>query len=170
MYDNNDSLIGKDIVIEDAGKTGGVTALMHVYPRLSNVIQPSLTFGVGTSLDLNYSPLFGGSIMFGRENRFALSGGYNFSNVKVVSAKYPINGHFERLKPDVVTLDTYNRFKRGGFLSVTYSLGLTKKTQEATATAPSKTEEKKPEKEKLNVEKPKDEKKEETKKLALALA
>jgi hypothetical protein len=132
-----DSVIGKDIINEqdgEKGRTGGVTALMHVYPRLGS-FQPAITFGVGGSLDLNYSLLFGGSILFGRENRFGLSGGFNFSSIKVLSNKYYDNGVLIRQKPDVTTVDTYNTMERGAFLSFTYSLGLTKKTQDVSANA-----------------------------------
>jgi hypothetical protein len=132
-----DSLIGKDIVNEqggEKGRTGGVTALMHVYPRLGS-FQPAFTFGVGGSLDLNYSLLFGGSLLFGRENRFGLSAGLNFSSIKVISNKYYDNGVLIRQKPDVSTVDTYNKMKRGFFMSFTYSLGLTKKTQEVSTGA-----------------------------------
>src|SRR5690606_15641530 len=86
-----DTLSAKEIIdegVKNAGRhTAGITALMHIYPRVGSV-QPSLTFGVGKSLDLNYSFLFGGSLLLGKDNRFAISSGFNFSNVKTLSNKY----------------------------------------------------------------------------------
>lgn len=131
-----DSVVAKDIVNEQGknfGKhTAGVNALMHLYPRMSS-FQPALTFGVGKSLDLNYSLLVGASILLGRDNHFVISGGLNYSNVKVLS-----NGNLDdknsrlRVGKDVTAVNTYNQFKRGGFISITYALSA-KKIQTAEA-------------------------------------
>ncbi|WEK20510.1 MAG: hypothetical protein P0Y49_05085 [Candidatus Pedobacter colombiensis] len=121
----NDSTNKKEIVNEGnfSGGTAGINALMHIYPRLSKHFNASLTFGVGKALDLNYSILFGGSLLFGRDNRFALSGGWNLSNIKVLSqANLDSTGSRVQLANDATDVKYDNKFKRGAFVSFTYSL------------------------------------------------
>jgi hypothetical protein len=102
---------------------------MHVYPRLG-AVNTGPTFGVGLSLDLNYSLLLGWSLLLGQRNRVALSGGLNYSSVKVLSENYQeIDG--KKLLPGSTTeVNRYNITKQGYFLSLTYSFGLSNKQQE----------------------------------------
>jgi len=141
-YILTDTLRGKDIRGENGDQNGkgtvGVMALMHVYPRLGD-LQPAFSFGFGKALDLNYSVLAGGSIMFGKRNRFALSGGINFSSVKVLSAKYfDDQGVLIRQPKEAGTLDTFNKIKTGGFIGFSYSLSGKKTQQAAAADSPPK--------------------------------
>lgn len=140
-----DTLSAKEVVDEggkDFGKhTAGITALMHIYPRMGSV-QPALTFGVGKGLDLNYSFVFGGSLLMGRDNRFVISSGYNYSNVKTLSNRYlDVDNNLMEVDKSATSVVNVNRFKRGGFLSLTYSFGA-KKVQKA-APVEEKKEEKK---------------------------
>ncbi|OQP58273.1 hypothetical protein A3860_08110 [Niastella vici] len=133
-----DSVIGKDLVKEGGDNFGkssvGINALMHIFPRLGHV-QPALSLGVGTSLDLNYSLLLGASVILGRQNRFALSAGANWSSIKTLSAKYlDDNGKMVRQVKTVTSIDMHSKVKSGFFVSLTYSLGLTSKTQKVAGT------------------------------------
>jgi len=124
------TIMMKEIIQDSDGKeTIGITALMHVYQRLG-VINTGPTFGVGVSLDLNYSLLLGWSILLGQKNRVALSAGFNFSSVKELSKNYQeINGKL--LLPNSSTeVNRHNTTKQGYFISLTYSFGLSNKKQE----------------------------------------
>jgi hypothetical protein len=143
-YNLRDKIVGdtvqsKEIVDQHFARNGkstvGIMALMHIYPRLGSV-QPAFTFGFGKSLDLNYSVLIGGSLMFGKGNRFGISGGFNFSSVQALAGKYyDDKGILIKSQPKSITsLDSYNKIRRGGFIGFSYSLwGGTKKTQEASS-------------------------------------
>ena len=126
----NDTIDKKQIFTDNSGNgTIGAIALMHVYPKLGN-LKPALSVGIGASTNLNYSFLLGGSLILGRKNRIVLSGGYNYSNVKRLAKNY-LQVDEKRLLPQEKTeVSTYNKGKGGFFLSLTYSLGLTKKSQE----------------------------------------
>lgn len=131
---------GKNDIISEGnngGKTIGVDALMHIYPRLLNGFNPALTFGLGKSLDLNYSVLLGFSLLAGRNNHFVFSGGMNISNIKMLSKAYIDNSGKPIPQPVSLTnINTYNGFKRGAFLSFSYAFGGTAaKTQTASDTS-----------------------------------
>ena len=133
-----DSVIAKSIVSERGDKNGrgafGVTAQANIYPRLGTV-QPAVTVGLGGSLDLNYSFLLGGGLVIGKSNRFMLSGGWNLSSRKVLSDKYDdVASGQGNLPKSTTTLDTRNALKSGFFLSLTYSLSLNIKKQQASST------------------------------------
>jgi hypothetical protein len=122
------------MLITNEGKakgTLGINALMHIYSRLGDV-SPTAVLGVGKSIDLNYSFLLGAGIAFGHDDRFAISGGFNYSNIKTLSNKYIGSDGAPLPLPKTATdITTYNVFKWGKFISFTYSLGLNKKTQTA---------------------------------------
>jgi len=130
-------VIGKKIVPDGGDKNGrsavGINALAHITYRMGTV-QPSLVLGLGSSLDLNYSLLIGAGVSIGRGNRIVLSGGLNYSSVKVLSDKYrDVTGQLLPQVKDVTSLDTYNKVRTGWFLGLTYSLG-SHKSQAAAAT------------------------------------
>jgi hypothetical protein len=125
------------LIVPEGGTKGtiGITGLMHVYSRLGSVT-PSFVLGAGKTLDLNYSLLTGIGVLFGTDNKFAISGGANFSNIKALSNKYlNDDGTKIPLSKSVTDISTYNVTRRAWFISFTYSLGLTKKTQTASAPA-----------------------------------
>ncbi|WP_276372931.1 hypothetical protein [Chryseolinea sp. H1M3-3] len=150
----------KEIIPEDKKGTIGVTALMHLHARVGDV-SPAFSFGVGAAPDLNYSFLLGGSLLIGRNNRFALSGGFNFSSIKVLSQSYYENGVTIEVPNETTSLDTYNKLTRGGFVSLTYSFGLGKKKQEASDGGDTANKEKEDEAEEGEKEKKEEKKKEE---------
>ncbi|MCG8331061.1 MAG: hypothetical protein MI974_25435 [Chitinophagales bacterium] len=116
----NGELESKSIIEENTSKgTLGIAALAHFYPRRGR-FSLGPTFGFGASLDLNYSILGGGSLVFGNRHRVMLSGGFNLSNVKRLSASNFIN---EELPPNV-DFSTVNRLETGYFVSFTYTFGL----------------------------------------------
>lgn len=132
----NDSTTKNEIVNDGNfnGGTLGIAALMHFYRRITPGFNPSVTFGLGKSLDLNYSILLGGSVLIGRQNRIAFSGGWNISNIKAISKSHLDDAGTKMLLPQSATdVSYYNKFKQGGFASFTYSFGLTQKKQAASA-------------------------------------
>lgn len=127
----HDTIVRK-IIIDDNehinyNNTIGIAALLHFYVR-SGSIQPSICLGMGSSLDLNYSLLFGGGLILGSKNRVMISGGLNFSSVKRLSNSNPIT---EPVHNSVTTINYNDRIVKGGFISVTYSLSGTKVMQVA---------------------------------------
>ena len=97
---------------------------MHLYPRISHSFNIGLSLGVGKALDNNYSILLGPSMLIGNQNRIALSGGWNFSNIKALSnSEYDSTGKLIQLPSTTTTVSYYNTFKTGYFFSLSYSFG-----------------------------------------------
>ncbi|WP_130855597.1 hypothetical protein [Olivibacter jilunii] len=145
----NDTTSMKELVPDGgSGGTVGISALAHIYPRnLIPYVSPSLTFGVGKSLDVNYSLLLGGSIIIGKAQRLVLSGGWNFTNRKVLSAaNYTNEGNFKPLPTSETEVKYRSDFKTGWFAGISYNLGLGSKKQEASASTEEETTEKEEEK------------------------
>jgi hypothetical protein len=128
---NGDSL---QIVKEkNFGKgTAGILALLHMYPRLSTGFNVGLAVGAGISADQNYSGMAGLSILIGRDYRLAISGGLNVASIKALSQSQTLN---QNISP-TGTVSTYNTFRTGFFLSLTYSFSVSQSTQAASTTSP----------------------------------
>ncbi|MFI5405626.1 MAG: hypothetical protein ACHQ1D_03845 [Nitrososphaerales archaeon] len=119
----NDTIVAKEIIenVDISSSTFGATAQMHLYRRIPG-IQPTFNFGVGIGLNLNYSILLGAGIMIGENNRFALSGGFNFANIKVLPTQYKEGDSFIIQPASIDELDYANSIKVGGFIALTYKL------------------------------------------------
>ncbi len=131
----------------EKGSDFGVTALMHIYPRISPFINISATIGAGLSIGPNPSIRYlgGGSLLFGRNGRLALTYGCAAGFVEQLAAPYQ-QGQF------VSTSDksqlTKKSFTTNSFMSVSFSIPLFKSKVKASEAAPAKateTDEKKEE-------------------------
>ncbi|AYL94237.1 hypothetical protein HYN43_002535 [Mucilaginibacter celer] len=128
------------IIMEDNynGGTIGVNGLMHAYYRFADGFTPALSFGVGKSLDLNYTVLGGISALFNvsGQNKIGLTYGVNYTSIKAPSMAFRNNDGTFVQQPASVTAVTYaNKFVWGKFFSLTYTFGLTKATQPASTAA-----------------------------------
>jgi hypothetical protein len=129
---NNDSLqITKEKNFSNG--TAGIVALLHMYPRWWTGFNVGLTLGVGVSPDQNYSGMAGLCLMIGRDYRMAISGGLNIANIKALSQSQSLN----QIISPTGSVSTYNTFKTGFFLSLTYSFSVSQSTQSAAPNSPS---------------------------------
>ena len=116
------------------GGTIGIDGLLHAYFRFSDGITPALTFGVGKSLDLNYSLLGGVSALVNvtGQNKIGLTYGMAYSSVKGPSkSQQNADGSFIQQPSSVTSVAYTNRFRWGQFISFSYTFGLTKASQPA---------------------------------------
>jgi hypothetical protein len=116
----------KTIVTEkQPGGNVGFSTLMHFYGRWTRDVNFAL--GVGAGLTLESKPqvryLVGGSILFGRENRLALSGGYSFGNVDMISSQYTNN----RTVNTDTSVVTYKELQGGAFIALSYNIPILKR-------------------------------------------
>lgn len=114
------------------GGTAGIVALLHAYPRLGTNLNAGFVLGFGKSTDLNYSVLAGLAAMLGKDNRVSIGFGLNFSNVKSLSASQSTVPNLNL--PPSATINTYNRFKTGIFLTFTYAFSVSQSAQTASTT------------------------------------
>ena len=69
---------------------GGLGALMHIYGRNGKEFQPAGCFGVSTR-DLDKLNIhFGGSLIFGSNQRLVFSSGVTLAKVKLLSEEYEV--------------------------------------------------------------------------------
>lgn len=96
----------------------GAMALVHFYPRLSRIVNVAFTGGVGVTFDKSPSPrgLVGGSIMFGKSNRLAISGGAVLGPVQVLKSQFASPALYSQSSDFTET-----RVRVGGFLSLSYN-------------------------------------------------
>jgi hypothetical protein len=116
----------KTIVTEkQPGGSAGFSTLMHFYSRWTRDVNFALSIGAGITLgnSTQVRYLTGGSILFGRTNRIALSGGYSFGNVNMISGKYKDN----RAENTDSSVDTYKTLKGAGFIALSYNIPILKR-------------------------------------------
>lgn len=116
----------KTIVTEDQPRGNiGFSTLLHFYSRWGKDVNVALSLGPGLTLDespqLRY--LVGGSVIFGRSNRIALSGGYSFGKIKKLSGRYTDN---KTVVTDT-TVETYSVLKGAGFVALSYNIPFIKR-------------------------------------------
>jgi hypothetical protein len=104
------------------GVSAGINALMHFggYFDNSSEVGGFVTFGPG--LTLEKSPqvrvMLGAGLLFGRNNKFALSGGWTGGPVKRLSGNYNLQDTYNPAPNDV----TRDQFKGNWFASLGYAL------------------------------------------------
>lgn len=129
----------KKIIREnDSNRDFGLSALMHVYTRLTTWINPALTIGVGTTLNekprLQY--LMGGSLIFGKNGRLVMTYGATMGYIDQLSSRYKdmydADGNLYVSQYDKeVSLNKNFRIKP--FFSLTYNIPIFgSKTEEVT--------------------------------------
>jgi hypothetical protein len=74
-------------------------------------------------------------MLFGRDYRVAISGGWNVVSVKALSTSQSVG----QLIAPTGTISTYNTFRTGFFLSLTYSFSISPSTQSAATGSPTST-------------------------------
>lgn len=112
------SLLNKDINI-------GVTALMHFYSRTGTLVNWGGTFGfmLNTRAEFNY--LLGGSLIFGQNQRFILSGGASIGQVNRLNPKYSTSEIYTENQLEQVSDSqlTIKKWDIGYFIGISYNLG-----------------------------------------------
>ena len=117
----NDTLRGYRILRNEEGKIKlGLSAMMHLYYRFSSIINVGLNFGVGIIPDQSVSYLGGGSLIFGNENRFIISGGVMLGSVERLSSLIKE----KNLYPDIPLQNdlTVKELDFGWYLGISYNL------------------------------------------------
>jgi hypothetical protein len=112
------SLLNEDINI-------GVSAVMHFYSRTGTLINWGGTFGfmLNTKAEFNY--LLGGSLIFGQNQRFILSGGASFGQVNRLNPKYSTSEIYTESQLGQVSDSqlTVKKWDIGYFFGISYNLG-----------------------------------------------
>lgn len=131
--------------MDDKGVDFGVSALMHIYSRISPGFNISATIGAGLSIGPNPSIRYlgGGSLLFGRNGRLVLTYGCAAGFVERLADPFQ-NG--QNISINDKSLITKKVFKTGSFMSLSFSIPLFKskvKTGEATADKGDTSDEKK---------------------------
>ncbi|MFD2938487.1 hypothetical protein [Flavobacterium notoginsengisoli] len=127
----------KKIVKEDWGnKDYGVSALFHFYYKFNPYINPSLSLGAGMTISdkpkLRY--FLGGSLLFGKTNRLAITYGAAMGQIEELSDRYveDPDGNIYTSNSDT-TVDLKKRFQIKPFLSLTYSIPVFEKKEKVKA-------------------------------------
>jgi hypothetical protein len=112
------SLLNEDVNI-------GVSALMHFYSRTGTLINLGGTFGfmLNTKAEFNY--LLGGSLIFGQNQRFILSGGASFGQINRLNPKYSTSEIYTESQLGQVSDSqlTIKKWDIGYFIGISYNLG-----------------------------------------------
>jgi len=113
----------KTIITEKQSKGNvGFSSLIHFYSRWTRNVNFALSLGVGLTLEdtpqVRY--LLGGSLLIGRVNRIAISGGYSFGRINQLSGKYTDS----RTAVSDTNVDTYKILKGAGFIALSYNIPL----------------------------------------------
>ncbi|WP_342327572.1 hypothetical protein [Pedobacter sp. FW305-3-2-15-E-R2A2] len=113
----------KTIITEKQSKGNvGFSSLLHFYSRWTRDVNFALSLGVGLTLEdtpqVRY--LLGGSLLIGRVNRIAVSGGYSFGKINQLSGKYTDS----KTAVSDTSLDTYKVLKGAAFIALSYNIPL----------------------------------------------
>lgn len=142
----------RKIVKEDNGKLDfGVGALFHFYKKCSPDVNFALSLGAGMTVSekpkLRY--LLGGSVLVGRTNRLALTGGFAMGMAEELSDRYRgmynDDGDLYTNGSDA-TVDMKKSFKTKPFIALSYSIPIFDKKEEVKADTPEAAESKEEEK------------------------
>lgn len=86
---------GYRVVKNDDGKIKvGVMALAHFYYKFSTIINVGVNLGIGVIQDQTVSYMFGGSLMFGKKQRFVLNVGTALGSVARLSSLIKQDGFY----------------------------------------------------------------------------
>lgn len=121
-------------IIKENGNHGrvGFASMIHFYSRWGANVNVSLSFGAGITFmekpQLRY--LIGGSILLGRTNRIALTGGYSFGRINDLSDTYRVadkDDEYKPLNPTATDLTMKKVMKGSAFFAVSYNFPLLKR-------------------------------------------
>ena len=136
----------KKIVKENWGNRDyGVSALFHFYYKFNPYINPSLSLGAGMTISdkpkLRY--FLGGSLLFGKTNRLALTYGAAMGQIEELSDRYAqdSDGNIYTSNADT-SVDLKKRFQIKPFVSLTYSIPVFEKKEKVKAEETKKEESK----------------------------
>jgi hypothetical protein len=124
----NNKIDSARIIRQNEGNWLADIALMaHAYPRTGTRFNAGLTSGVVLRNGTNVKYLLGGSLMFGYEQRFILSGGCIMGYIDVLDQTYDraLNTYVVKSVLTAVSssVPTTREFKFGTFFSLSYNLG-----------------------------------------------
>lgn len=106
----------------------GFAGFLHIYPRLSDIINVSFSLGVGTTISNKPKPryLAGINLIAGMKQRFSIGAGFAAGNVEVLQQGYAPGDFISSSKPESITTTT---FKIKHYLAVSYNIPLGKVTE-----------------------------------------
>ncbi len=124
---NKPRTAGKLLIKENSSATAfSFGTLMHVYTRFG-LVNPSLSWGVALTSQQKFQILTGASLLLGREQRLAISGGVTWGSVKRISAIYKTdldnNLYLDGTNTPVSLID---KMEHSWFVGLTYNLTKTK--------------------------------------------
>jgi hypothetical protein len=103
----------------------GFAGFLHIYPRLSDLINVGFSLGVGTTISNKPKPryLAGINLIVGVKQRFSIGAGFAAGNVEVLQQGYASGDFISSSKPESITTTT---FKIKHYLAVSYNIPLGK--------------------------------------------
>lgn len=122
IYGGTDTaLIGSRLMRNKEGDYRlGLGSMGHAYFRWSKYVNMGINFGVGIMQDQNVNYLFGGSLMFGKEQRLILNGGLTGGYVNRLSDLLEENKFYSKLP---IQDDIYVKsFQFGWYAGISYNL------------------------------------------------
>ena len=128
-YSNFQNSDGNTAIRQDRSNnlTHALGALVHVYPRGINDIQPALSAGISLEDDADIGFYLGGSILFTESNRFVLTAGLSFTRVDRLntfnlSNEVQEDGSRVFLSEENTNADFENVFRSAFFVGLTFNL------------------------------------------------
>ncbi|MGG9962060.1 hypothetical protein [Ferruginibacter sp. SUN106] len=123
---------GNKLYRENSEKKGefGFASYLHFYPKISPDFNVSATIGAGVNFkekpQIRY--FLGASVLLGRENRLAITGGWIFGNVNQLSNQYDSISKHDYWLPGSETSVTYKKsFVSKPFIGISYNIPFIKK-------------------------------------------
>ena len=109
----------KQIVLENNGDIRvGIGLLAHLHCRSQKWLSGGFTGGFEVNNDAKIGFLAGGSLLFGYDRKFIISGGAAFGKVKRISKLYSVG---ENVPASVNEVPTVEIWKMGLFIALTYN-------------------------------------------------
>lgn len=122
-YEKVDSGSKKLIFEKDNGKYDfGFGSLLNISARTATWIRPTLSIGALFTANQKFQILFGGGIIFGKEQRVILHGGLTMGRVITIVDRYKTDGTVAYDLGSNGDIPVNNKFKFGRFFGLTYNL------------------------------------------------
>ena len=129
-FNTTDSILGissrdeNQIIREDEGSFSiGVAVYSHFYWRTSRKVNVSLTLGFGVNNDALTNYMLGGSLLLGKEQRLAVSGGAAFGQVERLASGLEIGQNFQVPNNQPDAIPTRKEWNVSWFVGITYNFG-----------------------------------------------
>ena len=124
--------VGHQLVRENTGKGEiGFLSYLHFYYKFGTTVNIAGSMGVGISFEEKPQPRYftGISVLIGRNNRIAFTGGLIWGNQQVLSDQYnrKPDGSYKWLPVSETELKYNKRFTNKGFFSISYNLPFLKR-------------------------------------------